>query len=280
MHSLLSFPLLAALSAAQVVAAQTISFVNPGPAGANNDFSLDSTFVLGSKMNIQWTSDTDKNMDLTLNQQRPNDVWEYVFQNRPNLTSFDWTVTTNKNLADTPVFFFELWISGSTSPAAISHYFNITDGRSPSSSSSSTSSSTPTSTTPTSTPTSTPSSSSTNTGGSAASATNSSPPITASSSSGLSTGAKVGLGVGIPIAVILGVAAGWFFFGRRRRNQHSTRELLQSPNDYAPPQYGHYAPQEMKPFVPQSAPGTPQGPTEMAELGTGVTELPGSMHQR
>jgi len=41
----------------------------------------------------------------------------------------------------------------------------------------------------------------------------------------MTTGAKIGLGVGIPIAVALGILAGWFFFGRRKQKHELAAEL-------------------------------------------------------
>jgi hypothetical protein len=47
--------------------------------------------------------------------------------------------------------------------------------------------------------------------------------ISPSGSGGLSTGGKIGLGVGIPVAVIAGLAMGFFFWRRRRRHSRQTR---------------------------------------------------------
>ena len=68
--------LLAALTAGQQ---ETIKFINPSPMGAVRDFTLNPTFVLGSNINIQWTS-TLQSVSLVLNQERPGDSFEYVFR--------------------------------------------------------------------------------------------------------------------------------------------------------------------------------------------------------
>ncbi|RFU31600.1 hypothetical protein B7463_g4739, partial [Scytalidium lignicola] len=290
-----SVPVFALLLLVTSVAAQDFTFVNPAPAGPDGDFSLDSTYVLGSTMNVQWTSNTNQPMDLTLSQQQPNDEWEYIFQDKSSITSYSWNVSTKKNLSETPVFFFELWVSGADTPATISHYFNITTGdrdaekSSPGSSSGlppPTATSAPTHPLSFNSPASTSSSdptttarTSSSTGAGAADATSTSPPVAvSSSSSGLGTGAIIGLALGIPAAVFIGVATGWFFFSRRKPRTPPKDPIL-SRGDYAPPSYNYYEPQSAAP----SAPGTPQQQyyqPEIAELGTGVIELPGSIDQK
>lgn len=145
-----------------------------------------------------------------------------------NLTSFQWRVGSSKDMDVSNIFMMSLYVEGGTEIMANSHYFNISS-RSTDSGSSTTSSSTVSSSATSSTsvslaaPTSTGSSSETT---ASAAATTSTP--AAASSGNLSKEAMIGMGVAIPCAVILGIAAGWFFFGRRRKNQQP------KPVDHAP----------------------------------------------
>lgn len=131
-----------------------------------------------------------------------------------NVTNFQWLVGTAKDLTVSNVFLLSIYIEGGTVVEGTSHYFNISSKsvKSATTTSSSTSSST-TSSSIFEVPSSTESPVTT-----ATSTTSTTAPPTANSN-GLSQGATIGLGVGVPCAVALGVAVGWFFFGRRRRSQ-------------------------------------------------------------
>lgn len=50
---------------------------------------------------------------------------------------------------------------------------------------------------------------------------NSSPGVSGGRASGISVRAKAGVGIGVGAALIAGLLAGWFFFGRRRNEQES-----------------------------------------------------------
>lgn len=94
------------------------------------------------------------------------------------------------------MFFLSLFFEGATSSAATCQYFNIT-GRNVDD----------------------PTSSTTTSAAFVASTSGYAPAIDVyyPPSSGLSTGAKAGLGIGIAAAVALGIGAGWFIFGRRKK---------------------------------------------------------------
>ncbi|RVX72749.1 hypothetical protein B0A52_04148 [Exophiala mesophila] len=241
----LFLPLLLAFQSA----AQSLEFITPGPFGTNGDFSLNPTYVFGSSLTIQWTA-INESISLVLYQQLEGVDFEYIFQDKSDLTSFAWTVTTQRDLSKSRVFFFQIFIEGDTGPSASSHYFNITGGgsggegavettTSTSSSSASTSPATSSIIPPTTTTTS---SSSSNTSSSAASSS-----VLASSASndtgGLSTGAKVGLGIGIPLAVAIGVGVGWFLFGRRKRSSNTPSAPENLPYGHG---YSQFMPQEHK----------------------------------
>jgi hypothetical protein len=218
-------------------AVSCLQFINPPPAGMARDYSFNAVFSIGSKVDIEWTlgSGDISPMSLTLFQDIPDDAFEYVFRMRSlsfpihsplgyltdssfkentnaYTTSFSWTVDTCKNLSLSHAFFFAMFPEGSTSPSADSHYFNITATDVFSGA-----------TTPTISQSATLASPLTNTGTSTAtSSANTFTTATAMpSSNGLSGGAKAGLAFGIIIAIMLGLSAGWYFFGRRRRQDAS-----------------------------------------------------------
>ena len=57
----------------------SISFVNPAPAGANADYTLNPSYALGSSIEIQYTSSSDV-ISLVLYQQTINAAFEYIFR--------------------------------------------------------------------------------------------------------------------------------------------------------------------------------------------------------
>ena len=160
----------------------------------------------------------------------------------PSVTSFSWTANTTKNLATSNLFFLCLVIQGETAASANSHYFNITSKEAkPDSATTSTTRSVSTSasnaadssTYPESIPSAT--HPLTTNASSAAASTQTSTTLSPKPSSGeLSSGAKAVIGLGIFFAAILGIAAGWFLFGRKGKQNLSTSMPL-SP--YEPPKW-------------------------------------------
>jgi hypothetical protein len=212
-------------------------FTNPPPAGKAWDYSFNAVFSIGSKIDIQWQlSIADINpMSLTLYQDMPGDVFEYVFRmfslscsiysplgyltdssfeenTNANTTSCSWTGDTFKNLSLSHAFFFMMYPEGSSSASAETHYFNITAADVISSA-----------TTSTTSQSSTLASLLTNTGASKATLTANTftTAVPKLLSNGLSGGAKAGLAFAIIIAILLGLSAGWYIFGRRRRQDAS-----------------------------------------------------------
>ncbi|KAF2197952.1 hypothetical protein GQ43DRAFT_474987 [Delitschia confertaspora ATCC 74209] len=207
-----------------------MNFINPPPFGTVGDFSRNPIYPEGSTLNIQWTEGNQgKPVSITLYQLNGTqwlDPFEYIVQNTVDVTSFRWIVATSKNLTFSNMFYMSVFENGKLTGDANSHYFNISSANTnvkPSSSPPSTKTSTsPTSTppissssisTPASTPTNPPSSS------------QPPPPPTAASSNSFPTGAKIGIGVGIPVALILGIAAGFMLFRRRRKAEDKSGEV-------------------------------------------------------
>lgn len=150
------------------------------------------------------------------------------------------------------MFFINIFIEGATQSEANSHYFNITtpngEDHSQSSSSTSTSSS---SSLPTSLAASTMSIGSSQPTSSAiiggavhttnTPAQTSTPAPTTMTSSALSVGGKVGIGVGVSAAVILGLVAGWFIFGRSKKRDQVGPLITETPDYYySPPKMQAY----------------------------------------
>jgi hypothetical protein len=178
--------------------------------------------------------------------------WDLFAENVSGLTSYTWTVATKKNITESPVFFFEFYIDGETSPTAISHYFNLTEPASV------------TTTMQTTMATSTRTQIASQTTGSTE------PTNSAAADSGLSAGAKAGIGVGIPVAVILGAAAGFFFYRRARRSPNPVQQGQ-------PPAYTDYKlPTEQKSLVeaPPAEHPIVEAPTTGTRPAVAPIELP------
>lgn len=132
-----------------------------------------------------------------------------------DVTSYDWIVSTNRNLSKGEVFFFQIRNASNLDDfngLFASHYFNITED----SSSTSTTSSLTTTTTQAlaSTLSLSPSSAQ-------AAATTTSASHTSQENSGLSEGAKIGVGVGVGLGGSFIAALALFFFLRRRSKKRT-----------------------------------------------------------
>jgi hypothetical protein len=68
-------------------AVSSISFTTPPEAGAVGDYSQNTIYIEGSTLNIQWTldpADDEKTMSMTLSQDLPGDLFEYVLSRLPS----------------------------------------------------------------------------------------------------------------------------------------------------------------------------------------------------
>jgi hypothetical protein len=79
----LLYVLLLGLSA--VLPSAAISFTSPPPAPENSvgNYSLDAIYLIGAPLIIEWTlgdGDAGKDISITLSQDLPGDVFEYVFR--------------------------------------------------------------------------------------------------------------------------------------------------------------------------------------------------------
>ncbi|KXX80625.1 hypothetical protein MMYC01_202710 [Madurella mycetomatis] len=221
--------LLAVLAGLVLPVAAQIEFINPPPyREADADPSLNPVYRELTSLNVAWTlpeSGDPVSVRITALNHSEENAW--IVRNSVRLSMFMWTVATTTNLSLQNQFFFSIYEGNSTEVTAFSRIFNITrseetDEQDP-----------PTSTDPADPP----------------GITSNDPPAvpTEGSSSGLSQAAQIGLGVGIPLAVILGVVAGWLLFGRRRNQVDTSGEpMLQSGHAHGGYSHGDH---------PNDAPG-------------------------
>jgi hypothetical protein len=180
--------------------------------------------------------------------------------------NFKWKVATNQHLAKGIIFFLGIYDEDDSNNSFSSHYFSLTEQKA---SGSRSTTKKPSSTLHTSIKTGTKTTRHVSNTGTATSAVT--PSLSSSGSdpgsSGLSTGAKVGLGVGIPVALIVGAAAGfWFFRSRSRQRKIAAQSIDPSP------MYQDQVKQEQKqPLSPNMA---VEAPTE-----DDYHELPGNSRQ-
>ncbi|GAB1319166.1 hypothetical protein MFIFM68171_09376 [Madurella fahalii] len=206
-------PLLAVLAGLILPVTAQVEFVNPPPyRDAEADPSLNPVYEERTSVNIVWSppeSGDPVSVRITALNHSEENAW--IVRNSVRLYTYDWTVATTTNLSLQNQFFFSIYEGNRTDVSAFSRIFNITRNeesnvQDPPPASSDVADA------PQNTPSSTP---------------NNPPGVPVESSSpGLSQAAQIGLGVGIPLAVILGVAAGWFFFGRRRNRMDTSKEPM------------------------------------------------------
>ena len=133
-----------------------------------------------------------------------------------------WIASTNKNLTDSPMFQFALYLVGEFDSVAESHYINISVSAAPPASTASSTTSSASTASPASITTSSSSPTST-----------SSIPTNAPSPS-LSTGAKAGIGIGVAAAAVIGLLVGWLLLGRSKSRTPPVQEPESSPGAWKP----------------------------------------------
>ncbi|KAL1873227.1 hypothetical protein Daus18300_004047 [Diaporthe australafricana] len=251
------------------------------------DFSANSIFVGDSRVNLVWKAPSNTAMALRLYQANLStgavlDDFEYILESVINRTDYQWTVRTDLDTSVSNVFLLALYQQGETEVTGTSHYFNI---------SSTTTSSTSTSGTASTTSTSSSTGISSATGSSTsllpgASSAATDTPAPDSSSGGLSTGAKIGIGVSIPLAVIIGLIAGWLFFGRRRKQKDQPQGGVDGADRSSNPHMSQYEGQPLNGNGGQQPQWVYSGQPK-AELGQeqryhemGVESRPGPENQR
>ncbi|KAK6201921.1 hypothetical protein LQW54_009235 [Pestalotiopsis sp. IQ-011] len=207
------------------------AFVSPDPSVSDNDLSISTTVhPVGSKFHIAWDNTIlDRYMSVVLWQYNATskDViypFEDVTPSIMNETSYDWIVTTDKDLSMSDLFRFQIFYKGDTSPSATSETFRITDDSTSSSSVSSATSSTTSAST--ADPTTSVGSSTT---AATAGPTSASPAASSETGNGgLAIGTKIGLGVAVPVVALLGIAAGYCLFRHRAKKQ---QQPIQAPSN-------------------------------------------------
>ncbi|KAH7636078.1 hypothetical protein B0T09DRAFT_330438 [Sordaria sp. MPI-SDFR-AT-0083] len=217
----------------QVSAATPIAFINPPPF-RQEDNSKNVVYKIGSTMRLQWTEDTEVRSSLVLYQIPGDGAFEYVAPNHVQITDYDWIVNTAKNLSSSNVFQLAIFFNGSTTPNAMSSYFNITAASSSSSPNLSAGSLPVTTSASVLDSTAAVTTAGTGAGTAQATASVSTPTPPASTDAagigleskedgkkGLSTSAAIGIGIGVSAAVFLliaGAFAYWILKVRPRRN--------------------------------------------------------------
>ncbi|KAK1700243.1 hypothetical protein BDP55DRAFT_722810 [Colletotrichum godetiae] len=193
-------------------------FRRPPGAGPTGDFRDNPTYVIGEILDLQWDSDDNSAVDLTIiqvsedildiprttylfpradlaNQQRTTYNWQIRFDGFPS--------SHDPNLSD--IYFFRLLPAGVGGAGSTSHYFNITSNAAssvPSSSSTSVSATTVTSTT-TNTP--------------------------KSGDGGLAGGAVAGIAIGVMIGTLAVVGVVFILVRRRWKKTKRGRQIMAGP---------------------------------------------------
>ncbi|MCJ1332625.1 hypothetical protein MMC10_009318 [Thelotrema lepadinum] len=229
------------------------SFVNPPAWGSLYDYSDDKTFNVGDSINIEWDT-TLSPIDLYVWQANSSSANAFFLTSSDD-SNYKWEVSLNigsttfdTSTPNTNIFFFGIQNTNNPTSYFLSHYFDITDEPSLTSSTTTSTSSTTTSaqsstssTTSTTTKTtitalvsSTASSLPTSSTPSSSSLTSSPTPAPPPPTPILSVGAKAGVGVGVSAAgcAILALIF-WFCFRARRKRAVSSGVYEEyTPNTY------------------------------------------------
>ncbi|PLN76231.1 hypothetical protein BDW42DRAFT_179208 [Aspergillus taichungensis] len=196
-------------------------FYNPPTGGKIHDYGDNQVYDLGETVQMRWATSLDYFSIMLW--QNDNSEYEWIQTNLSSVTSYDWIVSTQRNLDHGTVFFFQIRdATDIANPSRLfaSHYFNITKKDSDSSSTMSSSTSTRSSSTSFTPTLPLATSSLITTASSDPTGTSSEPPPDSSMSPGLSPQTKVGLGVGISLGgaflITLSLVI-WYFYRRTVR---------------------------------------------------------------
>lgn len=199
---------------AHVWASEPGVFLNPPTGGPIHNYTRNPEYKLGETVQLRWATNLDSFSIILW--QNDNSEYETVQTNLKDSTTYNWIVSTQRDLKDGNVFFFQIVDDTDNSNLFASHYFNITDDdgttATATSSSSSTASPTPISSLFPSATTST-----------AASSSDSS-----SETGGLPPQAKVGIGVGVGLggAFFIAIAGTIWYFGRRAQRTGGSSDVV------------------------------------------------------
>ncbi|RYN45946.1 hypothetical protein AA0114_g8577 [Alternaria tenuissima] len=254
----------------------SLEFVSPKPYNADDNVSDFRTYQKGQSMMVLWSGgDPLENVSISLVQQDFHNLVypEALRVNLAGVKGFEWLVDTDRNLTDSNLFSLAI-TEGSTQSSASQYFFIEEDSGQGSDSDLSSSSAI----SPTATSNGASSATRTAASNSAFQSTlestwistqhetvstldktQSSTRIPISTSSDLPTietngpnlptewiindgfplGAKLGLGIGIPVAIVLGLLAGWLIF-RRQKRDIAGHQLPTSVNGQLEPERGRH----------------------------------------
>ncbi|KAE8334003.1 hypothetical protein BDV39DRAFT_165520 [Aspergillus sergii] len=233
------------------VAAEPGIFYNPPTGGPIHVYKDNPVYELGQTVQLRWATSLEY-LSLML-WQNDNSDYEWLQTNLTGVTTYNWVVSTQRNLKDGNVFFFQIRDANDLESANLfaSHYFNITDNDAEST----TTASSTTKTTATMTSPTLSLSTSINTTPTSASPTASSD---SGSGGGLSPQATVGVGVGVGLgcAFILVLGAVIWYFRRRV----AKRQNLNITPDY----YSGNSTVLLKPYLSQPPPPQQPPPVEVS----------------
>ncbi|OAG14217.1 hypothetical protein CC77DRAFT_1083125 [Alternaria alternata] len=239
-----AYALLATVFARAISA--SLEFTNPLPYNTDGNVSNYQTYKKGHSLLVLWSGgDPSENVSILLVQQ---DFHSLVYsESLRGVTGFEWLVDTARNLTDSNLFSLAI-TQGSTQSSASQYLFIEEDfGEGSDSDLSSSSAISPTAT-------SNGASTVTRTAAShsafkIAISTSSNLPTIKTNVPNLSTewiindgfplGAKLSLGVGIPVAIVLGLLAGWLTF-RRQKRDIAAHKLPTSVNEQLEPERGRH----------------------------------------
>ncbi|OJJ95599.1 hypothetical protein ASPACDRAFT_126400 [Aspergillus aculeatus ATCC 16872] len=190
-------------------------FYNPPTGGPIHDYSEDPVYTLEQTVQLRWATSL-QYLSLML-WQNDNSDYEWLQTNLSGVTSYDWVVSTQRNLSDGVVFFFQIRDATDLEDwdgVFASHYFNISAGTT-TTTAVGTSTTTAVSTSATSVPSVALTASAAVTAASASAETT----TPAAMTSGSGTGAKIGVGVGVGLgcALLLAIGLAWYLLWRRRK---------------------------------------------------------------
>ncbi|RAH71299.1 uncharacterized protein BO66DRAFT_427946 [Aspergillus aculeatinus CBS 121060] len=191
-------------------------FYNPPTGGPIHDYSEDPVYTLEQTVQLRWATSLEY-LSLML-WQNDNSDYEWLQTNLSGVTSYDWVVSTQRNLSDGVVFFFQIRDATDLEDwdgVFASHYFNISAGTTTTAAIGTSTTTTAVSTSATSIP------SVALTASAAVTATSASAETTtpAATTSGSGRGAKIGIGVGVRLgcALLLTIGLAWYWLWRRRK---------------------------------------------------------------
>ncbi|PGH13426.1 hypothetical protein AJ79_03705 [Helicocarpus griseus UAMH5409] len=230
------------------VGAEPGIFYNPPTGGPIHEYKDNPIYELGQTVQLRWAT-TLEYFSLVL-WQNDNPQFEWIQTNITGITTYNWVVSTQRDLRDGEVFFFQIRDASDVGGDNFfgSHYFNITNSDSEDSTTATTSS-TPSSSSLSSTSTAieTP----TQVVSTSTTPTTTSIPSTVSSTTsdtGLAPQAKVGVGVGVGLGLAFLIILALVIWCFRRRVSNDTNH--DKPQEYYPSDpivldKQHIAPQEL-----------------------------------